>query len=185
MSTTATADIYDAPQSDLGLEVPKEQSGLFGFKGRLSVLGYMARSALLLLAMAAIGVAFYFSLGGMSGLLSVENSQMGTLPLVMSVVFALSFIPFMWIGMALLAKRLHDINRSGWWMLLTLVPIVGMIYALYISLKPGNPEDNHFGVVNPAEGWEKPLGILGIVLTVALVGGSLIVDGMALLGFSY
>ncbi len=178
--STAAADIYDAPQADLGLEVPTEQSGLFGFKGRLSVLGYMARSAILILAMAALAMGMFFSVGGMSALTS-DSLSTGAMPILMGVL-ALGFIPLFWIGFALLAKRLHDMNRSGWWMLLTFVPILGMIYALYISLNPGKPEGNRFGQHNPAEGWEKPVGIIGIVLTVLMIGGSLVIDGMSMLG---
>ena len=97
-------------------------------------------------------------------------------------VLALGFLPLFYIGLALMVKRLHDISRSGWWMLLTMVPIVGLIYTLYISLAPGKNEGNRFGQANPAQGWEKPVGIIGIVLTVALVGGSLAVDAMTLFG---
>ncbi len=176
--STVTADIYDAPQADLGMEVPNEQSGLFGFKGRLSVLGYMARNAVLLLLMAALGLGMYFSLGGMSGIAS--GSFDSSVNIVVMGVFALGFIPLFYVGLALMVKRLHDINRSGWWMLLTLVPIVGLIYTLYISLAPGKPEGNAFGQANPAQGWEKPVGILGIVLTVVLIGGSLATDAMTL-----
>ena len=178
--STATADIYDAPQADLGLEIPTEQSGIFGFKGRLSVLGYMARSAILLLAMAVLGLGMFFAVGGMS---AIESGSFGSdFPLVLMGVLALGFLPLFYIGLALMVKRLHDISRSGWWMLLSMVPIVGLIYTLYISLAPGKNEGNRFGQANPAQGWEKPVGIIGIVLTVALVGGSLAVDAMTLFG---
>lgn len=177
--STATADIYDVPQADLGLEIPTEQSGLFGFKGRLGVLPYMARSAVLLLVMAALGLGMFFSMGGMSAL-ATDSFDSNTTSVIAMGVFAIGFIPVMWVACAMMAKRLHDMNRSGWWMLLTMVPILGMIYALYVSLNPGKPEPNRFGHAKPAQGWEKPVGIIGIILTVALIGGSLVVDGMSM-----
>lgn len=33
-------------------------------------------------------------------------------------------------------RRLHDIGRSGWWMLMSLVPIVGTLVLLYFFVQP-------------------------------------------------
>ncbi|NLR09413.1 MULTISPECIES: DUF805 domain-containing protein [Lactobacillaceae] len=33
-------------------------------------------------------------------------------------------------------RRLHDLNRSGWWVLLNLVPVVGAVYMTVIGLLP-------------------------------------------------
>lgn len=41
------------------------------------------------------------------------------------------------------ARRLHDVNKSGWWQLLYLVPIVGWIVLIYWSSQPGQ-EPNRF-----------------------------------------
>jgi uncharacterized membrane protein YhaH (DUF805 family) len=37
---------------------------------------------------------------------------------VMAIFFFLAFIPLLWIGLALGAKRLHDRNKSAWWLIL-------------------------------------------------------------------
>lgn len=42
-------------------------------------------------------------------------------------------------------KRLHDINSSGWKVLLILVPIVNIIFAIYLLFCPGDKSDNRFG----------------------------------------
>ena len=42
-------------------------------------------------------------------------------------------------------RRLHDINRSGWWQLIIFVPIVGWIVDLYWMIKKGTPGPNRFG----------------------------------------
>ena len=44
-------------------------------------------------------------------------------------------------------RRLHDLNRSGWWTLLCLT-IIGIIPLLYWYCKSGNAEENRFGT-NP------------------------------------
>lgn len=45
-------------------------------------------------------------------------------------------------------RRLHDTNRSGWWMLLVFVPLVGPIILLIWYCTPGMPRQNRFGA-NP------------------------------------
>ena len=41
-------------------------------------------------------------------------------------------------------RRLHDINKSGWWYLLFLIPIVN-IWLFILLCKKGDLEDNRFG----------------------------------------
>ena len=43
------------------------------------------------------------------------------------------------------ARRLHDIGRSGWWMLLLFVPLVGWAVLLYWNIKKGDTGPNSFG----------------------------------------
>lgn len=46
-------------------------------------------------------------------------------------------------SLAVGARRLHDIDKSGWWQLLYLVPIVGWIIVIYWSAQPAR-EPNRF-----------------------------------------
>lgn len=48
-------------------------------------------------------------------------------------------------GIAVSVRRLHDTNRSGWWLLLGLVPIVGVIVLLLFTVQEGNSGANRFG----------------------------------------
>ena len=43
------------------------------------------------------------------------------------------------------ARRLHDINRSGWWWFLALVPLLGIIVLIYWTSKEGDSAANDFG----------------------------------------
>lgn len=42
-------------------------------------------------------------------------------------------------------RRLHDINRSGWWQLIGLIPIIGTIIMIVWCATDGNAGDNRFG----------------------------------------
>ena len=42
-------------------------------------------------------------------------------------------------------RRLHDLDRSGWWILLGLIPIVGWIIIIIWNCSKGTPGPNRFG----------------------------------------
>lgn len=42
-------------------------------------------------------------------------------------------------------RRLHDTGRSGWWLLVSLVPIVGGIILLVLLASAGEPGPNRYG----------------------------------------
>ena len=48
-------------------------------------------------------------------------------------------------GLAVSVRRLHDTGRSGWWILLVLIPIIGAIVLLIWFCKRGTPGPNQFG----------------------------------------
>ena len=51
-------------------------------------------------------------------------------------------------NVSLVIRRLHDINKSGWWMLLffTIVGLIPMFYWLYF--KEGDQSENNYGTVD-------------------------------------
>ncbi len=48
-------------------------------------------------------------------------------------------------SLAVGARRLHDTNRSGWWQLLWIVPVIGWIVAIVFLAKEGETGDNEYG----------------------------------------
>jgi uncharacterized membrane protein YhaH (DUF805 family) len=48
-------------------------------------------------------------------------------------------------AMAVSIRRLHDTGRSGWWLLITFVPVIGAIVFLYFMVLDSNPESNEYG----------------------------------------
>jgi uncharacterized membrane protein YhaH (DUF805 family) len=48
-------------------------------------------------------------------------------------------------GLAVRFRRLHDIDRSAWWIFIALVPLVGGIVLLIFSVTDGTPGKNRYG----------------------------------------
>jgi uncharacterized membrane protein YhaH (DUF805 family) len=48
-------------------------------------------------------------------------------------------------SLAVGARRLHDIDRSGWWQLIALVPLIGAIVLIIWMCVPGTSGRNRFG----------------------------------------
>jgi YidC/Oxa1 family membrane protein insertase len=57
-----------------------------------------------------------------------------------SVFHLLTFLPSVAVGV----RRLHDVDRSGWWMLIALT-IIGVFVLIYWFCKPSTPAENQFG----------------------------------------
>jgi uncharacterized membrane protein YhaH (DUF805 family) len=53
----------------------------------------------------------------------------------------LTFVPTLTVA----ARRLHDIDRTGWWLLLGLIPLVGFVVLLFWFCRPGDRYPNRFG----------------------------------------
>lgn len=51
------------------------------------------------------------------------------------------FIP----GLAVLVRRLHDTNQSGYMVFVSLIPIIGSIWLLVLLFKESDPNDNQYG----------------------------------------
>ena len=47
--------------------------------------------------------------------------------------------------LAVHVRRLHDIDRTGWWILIRLIPLIGTIVLLVFALTPGTPGSNRYG----------------------------------------
>jgi uncharacterized membrane protein YhaH (DUF805 family) len=61
--------------------------------------------------------------------------------MILAVIWGLgTIVP----SLALLARRLHDVNLSAWLILLVLVPILGGLALLVMTILPSNPAGQRF-----------------------------------------
>lgn len=49
--------------------------------------------------------------------------------------------------LGLAVRRLHDIGKSGWYLLFALIPVIGWILLIIWYAKEGDPNDNQYGPV--------------------------------------
>ncbi len=73
------------------------------------------------------------------------NAQIG-MGLLGGIYFLAILIP----GIAVTIRRLHDTGRSGWWWLIALIPLIGVIVLLIFMVQDSNPGQNRYGA-NPKE----------------------------------
>jgi len=60
---------------------------------------------------------------------------------LLSTIYSLAvLLPSLAVGV----RRLHDTNRSGWFMLLCLIPLVGLVLIYFLALE-GEKQENAFG----------------------------------------
>jgi len=79
-----------------------------------------------------------FFLGVIEGLLGISPFPQVS---ALASIFQLGvFLP----SIAIIARRFHDINKSGWWYLLVLT-IIGVIPVLYWFCKKGSDHENDYG----------------------------------------
>lgn len=65
---------------------------------------------------------------------------------IVAVIWSLAlFIPELAVGV----RRLHDTNRSGWWLLISLVPLVGVIILIVLLATEGDSGANQYGNPDP------------------------------------
>jgi uncharacterized membrane protein YhaH (DUF805 family) len=61
------------------------------------------------------------------------------------ILYAIAALGLLLPGLGVGVRRLHDIGKSGWWLLLGFVPIVGLVLVWWFA-QPGVPGGNAYGV---------------------------------------
>ena len=106
----------------------------FTSKGRLNRKSYICRSIFLSLVLGIIQL-----------ILELATAAIEALELLFAVmILALCIFGFV-AGIMMLARSLHDLDKSGWWMLLLFVPLVNILFYIYILFFKGTEGPNQYG----------------------------------------
>jgi len=109
---------------------------LEAFRNYANFSGRARRKALwmfLLLHMIVYAVLFAIDIG------------IGTIGVFSGIYSLAALVPII----AVQVRRLHDVGRSGWWLLISLVPIVGLIILVFF-IQDSAPGENQYGA-NPKD----------------------------------
>lgn len=115
----------------------------FSFHGRYDRLQYwMVSVGSGLVFSAAIVVLFLFTSLSLSGLEEAEPATLIPLLTVLGVLY----LTAIWVQVATSAKRFHDRDKSGVWVLIVFVPLIGPFWQLIENgFLAGTPGGNRFG----------------------------------------
>ncbi len=131
-----TENIYEAPKSEISNDLGGTVSltlkeVLFSFKGRIPRKTYW----LTFLGMIAVGFVFVV----LAGVLGLSESVLGIFIIIL-------YFPLIWISLAIQVKRWHDRDKSGWWVLVSFIPVIGPIWAFIENgCLAGSTEINNYG----------------------------------------
>ena len=106
----------------------------FTSKGRLNRKSYIYRNFFLSFVLNIIRI-----------ILAVLAAYIDALELLFTgLLYVLGIFGFV-AGIMMLARRLHDLDKSGWWMLLFCVPLVNILFYIYILFFKGTEGPNQYG----------------------------------------
>ena len=74
-------------------------------------------------------------------LITLVETAGGNVELVRGFIWLLTLVPHL----AINTKRCHDRDRSGWFILLSLIPLVNLWYIVEVGFLPGTKGNNRFG----------------------------------------
>jgi uncharacterized membrane protein YhaH (DUF805 family) len=133
VSTAPFTYLQGAPAS-FGEAIKQAFRNGFVYRGRASRSAYW---------WFALFQAIVFTLVGIASIpLAGNNGSGASLAVALIVSFPLLYLEL--VALALCVRRLHDTDRSGWWILIVLLPYVGAIVLLIFTLLKGSSGPNRY-----------------------------------------
>ncbi|MFF4101794.1 DUF805 domain-containing protein [Streptomyces sp. NPDC001903] len=74
-------------------------------------------------------------------ILAIVDGALGTYPLLYGIYALAVFLP----SLAVAIRRLHDTGKSGWWLFIALVPLIGGIWLIVLMATEGQAQPNEYG----------------------------------------
>lgn len=90
--------------------------------------------------------------------------------------FIVIMVVYFYFLMVVSVRRLHDMNRGGWLIILFIIPLLNVFLGLYLMFGSGTAGINRYGLPHDTAIWEKILAWLIIIMTVLslLASGSFV-----------
>lgn len=116
---------------------------LFSYRGRISRIEFWV----FLLATIVIGIGGLMAIGLVVAMFEQSAGVEGRTVGILFFSFALGFLLLATVtALAVWAKRYHDLNKSGWWSLIGLIPVLGTVWVIVeCGCLKGTRGPNRFG----------------------------------------
>lgn len=112
-------------------------SSLFSIEGRVSRTQYLIGSIICSIS-TVVGLL-------LAGLLTLAIPPESLLILLPISILSTTLIVCTCSSIVLTVRRMHDFNRSGWWVIGILVPVIGVFFLWKLVLAPGTQKPNQYG----------------------------------------
>jgi len=64
---------------------------------------------------------------------------------ILMVIFGLVYLALLIPSIAVTIRRLHDTGKSGWFLLIALIPLIGSLVMLFFMVSDSDRETNDYG----------------------------------------
>ena len=166
---------YSATSVDLSEPIGADETyepKIFAVNGRIGRLRYLAYSFVASIVITIVGAVVAAILGVALAL----GSSKGAASIIMMLVLGLIiYVPGIAIAIIMMKRRLNDLDLTGWLSLLMFVPLLNLVFALYLLFAPGTKTTNKYGprpVKNSVwvilGGLIMPIFIIGVLAAVSI-----------------
>jgi uncharacterized membrane protein YhaH (DUF805 family) len=115
---------------------------LFGVRGRIT----RAKFWLVALGILVIEALLFTAIGGAAAMSGDPDKALAAIGPIASLVLFFFGIVATWISVAVAIKRFHDRDKSGWWVLIIFVPVIGALwYLIECGFLRGTDGHNKYG----------------------------------------
>ncbi|MDY6449491.1 DUF805 domain-containing protein [Acinetobacter faecalis] len=149
------------------------QDNPLSLNGRFGRLSYIAWYGFLNLITFFAVIALSLALGIFNlSTQSLDSHFIDTLTGLGGLGFLIISVLYFYFNLVIQVRRFHDMNRSGWFILLFIVPLVNIFVFFYLLLGSGTQGINHYGPQRISAIWEKILAWFMIVISVLSILGT-------------
>ena len=166
MNPNESSNFFSRPQTQI-------QDNPLSLNGRFGRLSYIAWYGFLNLITFFAVITLSLALGIFNlSTQSLDSHFIDTLMGLGGLGFLIISVLYFYFNLVIQVRRFHDMNRSGWFILLFIVPLVNIFVFFYLLLGSGTQGINHYGPQRISAIWEKILAWFMIVISILSILGT-------------
>ncbi len=166
MNPNQSSNFFSRQQTQIQ-DNPLSLNGRFGRLSYIAWYGFL--NLITFFAVITLSLALrFFNLSTQS----LDSHFIDTVRGVGGLGFLIISVLYFYFNLVIQVRRFHDMNRSGWFILLFIVPLVNIFVFFYLLLGSGTQGINHYGPQRISAIWEKILAWFMIVISILSILGT-------------